>query len=98
MRLNFSSPSHFTSTPCLPPSEVDEFVDSFINMDHCICIGDNDIQSTEKQQSSGSSSSSIEYFEQDGIETFSVVDDLYGDVLIMMEEEDDHMGYEWLSG
>ncbi|KAM1350307.1 hypothetical protein ACFX2F_004275 [Malus domestica] len=34
---------------------------------------------------------SIEYFDQDGIETFSMVDDLYGDVLIMMEEEDDHV-------
>ncbi|TQD77750.1 hypothetical protein C1H46_036735 [Malus baccata] len=34
---------------------------------------------------------SIEYLDQDGIETFSMVDDLYGDVLIMMEEEDDHV-------
>ncbi|KAM1761662.1 hypothetical protein ACFX12_004399 [Malus domestica] len=34
---------------------------------------------------------SIEYFDQDGIETFSMVDDLYGDVLIMMEEEEDHV-------
>ncbi|KAB2601888.1 DELLA protein RGL1-like [Pyrus ussuriensis x Pyrus communis] len=67
------------------PSEVDEFVDSFINMDHC--IGDNDIESMEKQQSS----SSIEYSDQDGIETFSMVDDLYGVVLIMMEAEDDHV-------
>ncbi|KAM1570924.1 hypothetical protein ACFX10_035870 [Malus domestica] len=83
--IEFSSSSHTTSTPCLPPSEVDEFVDSFINMDHC--IDDHDIQSMEKQQSS----SSIEYFDQDGIETFSMADDLYGDVLMMMEEEDDHV-------
>ncbi|KAM1484229.1 hypothetical protein TB2_035446 [Malus domestica] len=83
--IEFSSSSHTTSTPCLPPSEVDEFVDSFINMDHC--IDDHDIQSMEKQQSS----SSIEYYDQDGIETFSMADDLYGDVLMMMEEEDDHV-------
>lgn len=30
-----SSPSDDTTLPCLPASEVDEFVDSFINMDHC---------------------------------------------------------------
>ncbi|XP_068320198.1 GRAS family protein RAD1-like [Pyrus communis] len=83
--IEFSSSSHTTSTPCLPPSEVDDFVDSFINMDHC--IDDHDIQSMEKQQSS----SSIEYYDQDGIETFSMADDLYGDVLMMMEEEDDHV-------
>ncbi|KAM2392973.1 hypothetical protein FF1_035957 [Malus domestica] len=83
--IEFSSSSHTTSTPCLPPSDVDEFVDSFINMDHC--IDDHDIQSMEKQQSS----SSIEYFDQDGIETFSMADDLYGDVLMMMDEEDDHV-------
>lgn len=28
------SPSDATAVPCLPASEVDEFVDSFINMDH----------------------------------------------------------------
>lgn len=83
--IEFSSSSHTTSTPCLPPSEVDEFVDSFINMDHC--IDDHEIQSMEKQQSS----SSIEYYDQDGIETLSMADDLYGDVLMMMEEEDDHV-------
>ncbi|XP_062012104.1 GRAS family protein RAD1-like [Rosa rugosa] len=80
--IQFCSPSDdSTSTPCLPASEVDEFVDSFINMDHCKDIDDNDYQSLEKQQSS------FDYF-QDGIQTFSMVDDLYGDVMMMMEGDD----------
>lgn len=79
--IEYCSPSDdTTTTPCLPASEVDEFVDSFINMDHCKDI-DDDYQSQEKQQSS------FDYF-QDGIQTFSMVDDLYGDVMMMMEGDD----------
>ncbi|BBH01444.1 hypothetical protein Prudu_011715 [Prunus dulcis] len=80
--IEFSSPSETTSPPCLPASEVDDFVDSFINMDHC---RDDDIQSLEKQQS-------FDYYDQDGMETFSMVDDMYGDVLMMMEGDDMEMG------
>ncbi|XP_021834045.1 DELLA protein RGL1-like [Prunus avium] len=80
--IEISSPSETTSPPCLPASEVDDFVDSFINMDHC---RDDDIQSSEKQQS-------FDYYDQDGMETFSMVDDMYGDVLMMMEGDDMEMG------
>lgn len=79
--IEYCSPSDdTTTTPCLPASEVDEFVDSFINMDHCKDI-DDDYQSQEKQQSS------FDYI-QDGIQTFSMVDDLYGEVMMMMEGDD----------
>ncbi|XP_062170128.1 GRAS family protein RAD1-like [Alnus glutinosa] len=70
---DLSSPSDATTLPCLPASEVDEFVDSFINMDHC---------------------------DKDEIETFSVVNDVYGDVpmMMMMEEDELEMSHEMVPG
>ncbi|KAL6201827.1 hypothetical protein ACLB2K_025539 [Fragaria x ananassa] len=80
--IGFYSPSNdSTTTPCLPASEVDEFVDSIINMDHCKDVNDDYHQSLEKQQSS------FDYF-QGGMQTFSMEYDLYGDVMMMMDGDD----------
>ncbi|XP_061351632.1 GRAS family protein RAD1-like [Gastrolobium bilobum] len=75
--------SDSTSTPCLASSEVDDFVDSFINMDQ-YKYENEDQESLEKHQS-------FDHFvvnDEDGIDTFSMVNDAYGHVPINMEDKE----------
>ncbi|KAF5477320.1 hypothetical protein F2P56_003969 [Juglans regia] len=70
------SPSDTTTTPCLAASEVDDFVDSFINMDHC----DKDCNNLLDEHQN------FDHFHYE-IETFPGVDDVYGDVSMMIGDE-----------
>ncbi|KAJ7948973.1 DELLA protein [Quillaja saponaria] len=70
-----SSPFDATSTPCLASSEIDEFVDSFINVDHC---DNDDNNSMENHQN-------FDNF-QDDLEAYSMADDFFGNVSMMIDE------------
>lgn len=69
--LELCSPSNTTTIPCLPAPEVDEFVDSCINMDHY-----------EKECSN--LQHDFDLFQEE-METFSLVNDVYGDASMMIE-------------
>ncbi|XP_022735291.1 DELLA protein RGL1-like [Durio zibethinus] len=71
------SPDDGTSTPHLAASEVDDFVDSFINMDDD--GDDKDDHNSRKQQI---------FHLQDEIEAFSVVNDDFGDASMMIEGDE----------
>ncbi|GMN53743.1 hypothetical protein TIFTF001_022882 [Ficus carica] len=70
------SPTDTTSTPCLSPSEIDEFVDSFINMDHC---DECEIESPGEQQLGNE------------MEMFSMANNGVCEDVPMMMEGDDNM-------
>ncbi|KAI4333290.1 hypothetical protein L6164_018120 [Bauhinia variegata] len=67
-----------STTPCLASSEVDDFVDSFINMDH---YENEDCRSPEKRKS-------FDHFQDETEAYFMANDNFYGDVPIAMEEEE----------
>ncbi|KAJ6305268.1 hypothetical protein OIU77_019030 [Salix suchowensis] len=68
-----------TGPPHLAASEVDELVDSFINVDQ---DGDKDNKSHEKDQE-------FNQFQDDNIEGFSMLDDVFPDVPMMSIEGDE---------
>ncbi|KAJ1404689.1 hypothetical protein SESBI_26424 [Sesbania bispinosa] len=77
--------SDATSTPCLASTEVDDFVDSFINMDQCE-YDKEDQESQEKHQS-------FDHFvvnEEDDpdADAYSMVNDVIGYVPTTMEDEE----------
>ncbi|CAK9165647.1 unnamed protein product [Ilex paraguariensis] len=76
--LELWSPLHATSTPLLAPSEEEEFVGSFFNMD---CY-DNDKNQLPEQQKA-----LIDQF-QDELESFSMENDFYGDIPMMIEADE----------
>ncbi|KAF2309307.1 hypothetical protein GH714_001560 [Hevea brasiliensis] len=74
--FEFLSPSDgTTSTPHLAASEVEELVDSFINVDQ-EDKDDDDHPSPEK-------------FQDEQMETFSTADDVFGDVPMLLEGDDE---------
>ncbi|XP_065630066.1 GRAS family protein RAD1 isoform X2 [Quercus suber] len=69
--LELCSPSNTTTIPCLPAPEVDKFVDSCINMDHY------EIEGSNLQHD-------FDLFQEE-TETFSLVNNVYGDASMMIE-------------
>ncbi|XVF33818.1 hypothetical protein REPUB_Repub18cG0003400 [Reevesia pubescens] len=74
------SPDDENSTPHLAASEVDDFVDSFINMDDDDDGDDKDAHNSNKHQN-------FHHF-QDEIEAFSTVNDGFGDAPMMFEGDE----------
>lgn len=77
--LVLSSPSTTTSssTPCLSASEVDDFVDSIINMDLCDNDDSNKLLGLENQGLN---------FSQDEENTFIIANDSHEDAQMMIKE------------
>ncbi|XP_057453315.1 GRAS family protein RAD1-like [Lotus japonicus] len=80
-----SSDATTTTTPCLPSSEnIDDFVDSFINMDQY------DYDNEDHHQESTENKSFDHHFAE--ADAYSMVNEeveIYGDVTITMEEEEE---------